>query len=191
MSFIAVALLEASLEVLGADVGTALSPVIASVPSSESAALIAAESTAESELAAHHHLVLVAAGLSVHRRSGVRVVELGGGGGREGGNCKKLLELTYACDEILILEEATFEHTPWPTLFEEFDSATAYLAQAPLLDPYKYWNNDGFLKPGATPPCNSFVHTNSTGESRGVLGFPQKFSVFKKTSSRHTRPNSL
>ena len=35
---------------------------------------------------------------------------------------------------------------------ERFDSATAHLAQAPLLDPYRYWNNDGFLKPGATPP---------------------------------------
>ena len=68
------------------------------------------------------------------------------------GNSLVLLELTYARDEILILEEATFEHTPWPTLFEEFDSATAHLAQAPLLDPYRYWNNDGFLKPGATPP---------------------------------------
>ena len=63
-----------------------------------------------------------------------------------------LLELTYARDEILTLEEATFEHAPWPTLFEEFNSATAHLAQAPLLDPYRYWNNDGFLKPGAIPP---------------------------------------
>ena len=64
--FITETLLEASLEVLGADVGTAVSPVIASVPSSETAS-IATESAAKSEPAVHRHLVLVAAGLSVHR----------------------------------------------------------------------------------------------------------------------------
>ena len=68
------------------------------------------------------------------------------------GNSLVLLELTYARDEILLLEEATFEHAPWPTLFNDFDSATAHLAQAPLLDPYRYWDNHGYLKPGSTPP---------------------------------------